>query len=158
MKKYIMLTVYTPDWCSCSFVVVGLDGEDLQRLLRRRETRASLCAADSDLSELRFWDSRRPVFFGDAGEEKTEREETADAQRDQVFQRFGSLREFPDVFVLEGEDLIINEARVYRTECDEQVITDYGVQWCSIPKHGDGEIASATIPWEMIEKWAKEMT
>ncbi len=158
MKKYIMLTVDTPDWCSCSFVVVGLDGEDLQRLLRRRETRASLCAADSDLSELRFWDGGAPVFFGDDGEEKTEREEAADAQRDQVFQRSGSLREFPDVFVLEGEDLIINEAQIYRTECDEQVIMEVGVAWCGLPKHGEGEIESATIPWEMIEKWAKEMT
>jgi hypothetical protein len=158
VKKYIMLTVNTPDWCSCSFVVVGLDGEDLQRLLRRREMRATLCAADSDLSALCFWDGVAPVFFRGDGEEKTEREEAADDQRDQVFQRIGSLREFPDVFVLEGEDLIINEARSYRTECDEQVIMEEGVAWRGIPKHGDGEIASATIPWEMIEKWAKEMT
>lgn len=158
MKKYIMLTVDTPDWCSCSFVVVGLDKEDLQRLLRRREIRAALCAADSDLSELRFWDGGSPVFFGDDGEEKTEREEAADAQRDQVFQRFGNLREFPDVFVLEGDDLIINGAQIYRTECDEQVITEAGVEWCSMPKYVDGEISTATIPWSMIEQWAKEAT
>lgn len=125
----------------CEFAFLDIDAALAHRILERSAIFDNLYAADSSLTEMRFYDCS-PIFLSAIpnDEEGVISETMAD-------------EEWIDTSIA-VEDC---ENFAERTECDRMVITHTDVYWDCYPKHCDGHVETRPIGFEDIRKAAMEV-
>lgn len=134
--------------------IVDIDKPLAEQLLKRRAAFQGLHAYDRDLWEIYFYGSTCQFVGGEWDAESRGEEPVETSIGEQLGRDFGGTENDAEYEVLPpGFTPKYTEAR---TECDQVIVSDTGVRVMAYQKYTDFEIRTGEIPWEEVEKAAKE--
>jgi len=149
--KFFLVAVSGDDYRPSPLALVQLTDYTRSRIQQRRTAYASAQAADAEIYEMYYWDDGTLIFLRnnsdvDDDDPPTDQESAAAAELADLL-----ASEEHEVMALDAPTAsVVSAHRRAWVECVQMIVRESGVMWMCYPKHMDGEMRTAEIPWDVL--------
>lgn len=142
-----LLAVSGDDYRPSVSALARLSAETLHLIRQRRTAYTNVGGADAALYEMYYWDPGAITFLNDGSCEDDSPPTAPEASAAESL-AWLLAQEGHDVMSLDAPTAsVVSEHRAARVECAQMIIGRSGVRWMAYPKHSEGEMRTAEIPW-----------